>query len=121
MIENETKAPAKKNIIQKMIDGIKGEKTLTAQEAYLFATYGAVETKEERLKIFYDDLNALIYNKSQSKQYCCAIEIPDELDAEFEDTIKSKYEKLGFTVVDLNKAVEKIQKNYLFICWDNKF
>lgn len=115
-----TKKTEKNGILKKIQETLLPslKTTSNATNAYLMATYGKIETQENRLSEFIKDVDTLISNKAQAGQFCCSTEVPNELAGDFLKTIITKYRELGFTVIDLNESLDEIKRNYIFICWD---
>ena len=94
-------------------------KEFSANDAYLQAKYGKVESKEERYENFINELNALITFKCQSNAFHCTIVMPQELVVEYLDEVISKYTEMGFDIINMKDIVHKLNSTILFLSWDN--
>lgn len=94
-------------------------KEFSANDAYLQAKYGKVESKEERFENFISELNALITFKCQSNAFHCTIVMPQELVAEYLDRVISKYTEMGFEIINMKDIVDKLDSTILFLSWEN--
>lgn len=92
---------------------------ISANDAYLKATYNMIEDQETRFNHFIKSLNSLIKLKSETNHYCCATEIPKELTEDYLDKIIETYRNLGYKVVDMNDAIENLERKFIFIAWSN--
>lgn len=92
---------------------------ISANDAYLQATYNMIEDQETRFNHFIKSLNSLIKLKSETNHYCCATEIPKELTEDYLGKIIETYRNLGYKVVDMNDAIENLERKFIFIAWSN--
>lgn len=92
---------------------------ISANDAYLQATYNMIEDQETRFNHFIKSLNSLIKLKSETNHYCCATEIPKELTEDYLEKIIETYRNLGYKVVDMNDVIENLERKFIFITWSN--
>lgn len=102
--------------------GLTGKKTEPAKatDAYLKTKYKVVKNDEERLNDFKISLNSLIEGKSECGNYCCVIEMPDDIKKYIGD-VMTEYKEHGYSVANLKDSVKDVKTDVIFISWFDKY
>ena len=102
--------------------GLTGKKTEPAKatDAYLKTKYKVVKNDEERLNDFKVSLNSLIEGKSECGNYCCVIEMPDDIKKYIGD-VMTEYKEHGYSVANLKDSVKDVKTDVIFVSWFDKY